>query len=418
MLQLIFIIFYTALFAFAIFKLSLFNIRGLEKRHVVALWMVKVVGALLYVYISKHVIAGGDIFQYYGDSLIIYNRLLSGDLLTYLQLTLGLNNVEVTANIAESVDAMGFWYDTSAYMMVRLNALVNLLTFGQGVYANAVFFGFISFLAGILLVKVFEALLHAETKVLLVPFLMPSLWYWTAGMHKEGLSVFLVAMVLYGLVQLKSSRWVFGLGLMLIGISWLFFTRFFIAAMLLPPLVAYLISMRWSKLAPLMVYLGVFVFFGFVSYIFPKFLQAPNLVDAIIAKKSLYEALVNANTVIDLGVYEQSYLGIIKAVPQALFNAVVRPHFFDVHSVFLGLASAESLFITVLFALSLFYLKNCSRQEKLFLYFLMSFALSYLVLMGLIVPNIGAILRYRSVGLFFLVPAFFYILTKKDELEA
>jgi len=300
---------------------------------------------------------------------------------------------------------------------VRLNALFNLFTFGTGVYVNAIFFAFISFLAAICLAKVFQQMLNPGTKVLMVPFLMPSLWYWTAGMHKEGFSVFLAALLMFGLVQMHKSKYHYGISLVVIGFSLLFFTRFFIAALLLPPLLAYAISMRWSNLAPLAVNIAVFLFFGLVSYLIPKLLHTPNLVDAIIAKKSLYEALSNANTAIDLGSYEQSYWGIIQSTPQALFNAIVRPHFLDVNSVYLGLASAESLLITILFVLSLFYVKNCSRNEKVILYLFISFSLSYLLLAGLIVPNLGAILRYRSVALFFLIPSLFFILTKKDELD-
>jgi len=415
--QVVLILFYTAIIAYFIPKLSFFTIQGLEKIHIVGLWFFKVIGALLYVFIAKHVIEGGDIFNYYEDGLIIYDNLLAGDFLSYMQLTFGLNNVSISSNIAESVDAMGYWFDTSAYMMVRLNALFDVLTFGTGVYVNAIFFAFISFLAAICLAKVFQQMLNPGTKVLLVPFLMPSLWYWTAGMHKEGLSVFLAALVMMGLVQVYKSRYHYGIPLVVIGLSLLFFTRFFIAALLLPPLLAYAISMRWSNLAPLHVYVVVFLFFGFVSYLIPKLLHTPNLVDAIIAKKALYEALSNANTAIDLGSYEQSYWGIIQSTPQALFNAIVRPHFLDVNSVYLGLASAESLLITILFVLSLFYIRKCSRNEKVILYLFISFSLSYLLLAGLIVPNLGAILRYRSVALFFLMPALFFILTKKDELD-
>ena len=415
--QFVLIFFYAAVFAFLVFKLSFFAIQGLKKAHLVGLWFFKVLGALLYVFIAKYVIEGGDIFNYYEDGLIVYDNLLAGDFLTYMQLTFGLNNVAISSNIAASVDAMGYWFDTSAYMMVRLNALFNLFTFGTGVYVNAIFFAFISFLAAICLAKVFQQMLNPGTKVLLVPFLMPSLWYWTAGMHKEGLSVFLAALLMFGLVQMHKSKYHYGISLVVIGFSLLFFTRFFIAALLLPPLLAYAISMRWSNLAPLAVNIAVFLFFGLVSYLIPKLLHTPNLVDAIIAKKALYEALSNANTAIDLGSYEQSYWGIIQSTPQALFNAIVRPHFLDVNSVYLGLASAESLLITILFVLSLFYVKNCSRNEKVILYLFISFSLSYLLLAGLIVPNLGAILRYRSVALFFLIPALFFILKKKDELD-
>ncbi len=418
MIQAIIILFYVGLIAYGIHRLPLFTINGLSKKFILFLFLLKICAGLIYVYFSTHIIKAGDIMMYYSDSQLIYAHLRHGDILTFLQLSIGLNNVPVTENIASTVDSMGFWRDTSAYMVVRFNALVNVLTLGSGIYANAVFFAFTSFLGSFLFAKVLAKKLQAKTSVLLAVFLTPSVWYWTAGSHKESLCVALVACILYSLFYLIHIKKFIAIILALASFVLLFYTRFFIAAMLIPSLMAYYMYRVKRTWHPLLVFTSVFIALGGLSYLTPKILGIPNLVDAVLAKKQLYEALDNGNTAIDLGVYEESYLGIIVNLPQALFNTIVRPHFLDIHSLFLGLASLESLLITILLITALFYVKNCSWDQQAIVFLLLTFGMTYLLLTGLIVPNLGAILRYRSVALFFLVPCLVYLWTRKDDLVA
>ena len=78
----------------------------------------------------------------------------------------------------------------------------------------------------------------------------------------------------------------------------LFATRYFIVLMLLPPLAAYALAYWNPKIRPMLFTIGIYVFVLIASYWIPVLFHLPNLVDAIIAKKELYEALKNANTAI------------------------------------------------------------------------------------------------------------------------
>lgn len=415
MLQAIVILFYILIFSACVYRIPQFGLKGISSSKRIGLFLLKVVAGLLYVWISKHVIEGGDIFRYYADSQVVYRHLTTGEFYTFLQLTFGVNNGVITPNIAESVHLMGYWYDTSAYMVVRLNTLINVLTLGSGIYANAVFFAWLSFVASVLLAKLYESKLDAKKHVLYAIFLMPSLWFWTSGMHKESVCVFLITIVLYGFLKRNTGNQIIRVFLGATAFALLFFTRSFVAAMLMPPLIAYLLVSWKKERAPLSVYALVFGVLLIATYLIPKIANTPNMVDAVIEKKVMYEALDYGETAIELGEYNHSYLGILSVLPQALFNSLVRPHFLDVNSFLLGLASLESLFIAICLVVSLFYIKNCTNEQKNVLFLFLSFSLSYLLITGLIVPNLGAILRYRSVALFFLVPSLIYMIDKKDE---
>lgn len=408
-------LFYIAIFIWLVARLEFFGLKKIGKRQLLFLLSLKLIAGFLYCYVSKNLISAGDVFSYYNDGLIVYERLFSGDLYSYLQLSFGLNNVGISPNIAQSVDQMGYWYDSSAYMIVRANALINVFTFGQGVYANSVFFAFFSFIACVLLVKVFEQNLNAEGQLVYYTiFLAPSLFFWTSGMHKETVCVLLIALILYAFFNFFKKRSIPYFLLFVLSFVLLYKTRFFIASMLFPPMMAFVIWNFIKTARPLPVFLS---FFGFVllsTYLAPIVLGIPNLVDEVLEKKALYEALDNGNTAINLGTYNESYFGLLNKVPQALFNSMVRPHFMDVKSFFLAMASVESLLISCAFLASLFYLKNLEKRERAIIYVFFGFALSYLLLTGLIVPNLGAILRYRSVALFLLVPSIAFLLEKRN----
>lgn len=407
--------FYIVLFAFLIVRFDFSSLREIGKMPLLVLFGLKIIAGFLYVFISQNVISAGDVFSYYKDGLIVYGRLTEGDFLSYLQLTFGLNNVNISSNISESVHQMGYWYDSSAYMMVRINALINIFSFGKGVYVNAVFFSFLSFMACLLLAKVFEQNLKAKSAIVYYTiFLAPSVFFWTSGMHKETLSVLLIALILYSFFKFFVSHKIKNLVVFVLSFALLYQTRFFIASMLLPPILAFLIWNFMKLGRPLLVFTIFFSLLLATTYILPAIFGIPNLVDEVLEKKALYEALDNGNTAIDLGVYEASYFGILKKVPQALFNSIVRPHFMDVKSWFLAMASLESFLISCSFLGSLFYFKHFRQRERAIIYVFFSFALSYLILTGLIVPNIGAILRYRSVALFLLYPSVVFLLERRN----
>jgi len=408
---------YIILLSVFTFKSKFLTIKSLSKTKLITLLLVKILAGFIYVFVSKNYISGGDIFNYYNDSLIIYDEILQGNFFNYLQLTFGRNNVSITDNISLTIDKMGFWYDTPSYFMVRLNALFNLLSFGQSIYINSIFFSFLSFIASLTLAQLFQKLFKYHSNwITYVIFLSPSLLFWTSGMHKESVSVFLVSCFLFSFFQIMHQKKYKYIIQLLICAFILTKTRFFILGLFIPPLIAYSIWITKPKIRPIYIFSIVAILVLISTYLVPQLFHTANLVDAIIYKKELYESLGTGNTAISLGEYSKSYWGIFQKIPQALFNSIVRPHFLDIHSFFLLSASIESFILSVLLVSSLFYIKNLNTKKRAIVLLVLFFSLSYLTLTGLIVPNLGAILRYRSVALFILIPTIAYLLSTKNEV--
>lgn len=417
MISILLILFYITSLSFITYKSDFYKLKNFNKSKIAVLLNIKFLAAFIYLYISKHHISGGDIFQYYNDSLIIFDEIKAGNFINYIQLTFGFNNVSITENIALAVQKMGFWFDTPSYLMVRLNSLFNLLSFGSSIYVNALFFAFISFNACIILAKTFQELFNLErpwTSYFI--FLTPSLLYWTSGMHKESVSVLLISLLLYSFIKTTNKISYWYIFIFLISSFLLIYTRVFILILFIPAFLTFYIWKFRQSIRPILISVFVLISTLTIGYVAPQILNKANFVDVVIQKKNLYEALGNGNTVISLGEYQQSYWGLFIKTPQALFNSLVRPHFLDIHSFFLFLASIESLLITISFITSLFYIKNLQREHRALILSFLMFSISYLILTGLIVPNIGAILRYRSVAFFILIPSILILLSKKEDV--
>ena len=103
---------------------------GITRWAWVCILLAKCLLAIVYINLHYELFNGGDTWKYVRDGQIIFET-LAEDPLKYLRLTFGPNNTELTPWLAPEIDAMGFWGDTSAYSVVRFNALANLSTWAS-----------------------------------------------------------------------------------------------------------------------------------------------------------------------------------------------------------------------------------------------------------------------------------------------
>ena len=124
-------------------------IPGLTKPVLLSLFGLKALAALLYGFYHSQFVGGGDTFllTMVGDQVYQYLRT---DPLTYLRLVFGPNGGESPPGMAQAVHDSGYWNYTPTYMMVRINALLRIISFG--VYeVNALCYAFLVFMAQVAL---------------------------------------------------------------------------------------------------------------------------------------------------------------------------------------------------------------------------------------------------------------------------
>src|SRR4028118_1058848 len=80
-----------------------------------------------------------------------------------------------------------WWNDLKGTFFVKILAIFNLASFGN-YYVNVIFYSFISLFGPIAIYRVMmDVFPGRKLPVLLATFLVPSVIYWTSGVHKDGI---------------------------------------------------------------------------------------------------------------------------------------------------------------------------------------------------------------------------------------
>jgi hypothetical protein len=91
----------------------------------------------------------------------------------------------------------------------------------------------------------------------------------------------------------------------------------------------------------------------------------------------------------------ESFVQLMKNIPEALANSYLRPYLFDPGSRLKYLSMLEVWFLSVFLVFSLFQRRKLNAVEKAIIFGMVVFALTLFLLIGWTTPVIGAIARYR-----------------------
>lgn len=99
-----------------------------------------------------------------------------------------------------------------------------------------------------------------------------------------------------------------------------------------------------------------------------------------------------------------TYTSLLKNAPMAFLNTLVRPHPFEIDSVFSAVAGLENILIELIIILCAFFIRMPRENTKrIMALFAFSFVVMLFVLTGLVTPIIGAVVRYKMPALPFLI---------------
>lgn len=392
-------LFYTLLLALAVWKWPVLRGAGISPWVWMGILVVKCALGIAYIELHQNLFNGGDTGLYLRDGRIIFETLFS-DPLKYLRLTFGPNATEVSPWLAKEIDAMGFWADTSAYSVVRFNALANLITWGNS-WANGVLMAFVSYCGTLLLFKAFRPMVSQPWWVLGGLLCVPSVWFWTSGIHKEAMALFTLALAIYGMARIYLDGWLPKyMFCVAVGIVATYFIRDYLVLLLAPLLLAQVLSPVFHS-GRVWVYLGI-VAVTLLAGSYVPLLNNQTVLQQITQKQSQFTALQAGNSHIPLARMEPTLGGLAASIPQALYNQFIAPFYLPSNSHFYWPAVIDHAWFLLVFVIGLFSIRK-QLLEKPPLLTLLFFGLMLLVLIGLIVPNLGAILRYRSLALPFLL---------------
>lgn len=423
MMEAALVVFYTLLLGYLLQRLSLVKNSGLPRKLVWLLVTMWVLGALAFGAVHWYIYGGSDTWDYFKYSKMVQESFYINPLY-FLELVFGPNARRPPPHLCEIIEPIEYWSDVRTYMMLRVHALLHFTSFGYyGVHAVwSAMFSFVG-LTGVY--RVFRAYSSLPSLyVLLLVYGLPSVWFWTSGLHKDSLTMFAMGVLLHSIhcllqqflraqnLDINSSATIcspksFPLvcSIVLSGVFLLLLRPYSIGLLALA--VAGWIWNSVVKKGALWQVLGrfalVYVFFfvaaSAIAYIHPSF----SLYARLVRVQFIYVTYIIGQTDLNMNTLQPSFLNFMYNTPQSLFNVLVSP-FFKQNSVsaFVGVVvAAENLFLIGLPVGAMLYGIWQQKRPTLspFLLFCLFFSLSYFILIGLIADNVGAIVRYRSVVL-------------------
>jgi hypothetical protein len=393
---------YLVLFAWLVTKVKFFKDSGLSPAQLIIIFLLKVMAGIFYGWIGVYygeLAQMVDTWAYHYESLREYELLRS-------------NPPEFFRSIFRNTYEGGYekflstenswWNDLKGTFLVKIMALLNLLSTGH-YYINVVFYSFISLFGPVAVYRVMRDLFPANRMAVLVAtFLVPSFLYWTSGIHKDGLIFVGFGLIVYHFYfGFKDSRWpLHRILLILLGLILVLALRNFLIITIIPALIAWAVS-RKLRYPPIAIYLAIYalfiLFFFTARYVDPR-LDFP---EAVAVRQQEFLQL-RGGSAVAVDRIEPTLHSFIVNAPQAFSLSVLRPYPGDVRHLLSLAASLEINFLLLLFVAFLVWRKKQTGLTP-FMLFCIFLSFSLLMMIGYTVNFLGAIVRYRSLVLPFLV---------------
>ena len=385
-------IFYLLLVSYLITVIPFFKNSGLGKWLLTALFFVKILAGIAYAkfYSLPKYYPTSDTWRFYRLSVEETKWLLQDpvsfakDLFIY-----GYNR---SGNIFSGENT--YWNDLKSNLPVKIMSVFNVIT-NSSYYTNIILFNFL-FLFG--LVGLFKVFFHLfpNKKALIVTgiFLLPSTLFWCSGIHKDGLILSALGIILYLLFKgIKAAFSVKQMLMIALCTLLIFALRNHVLLALLPAVVCWVVTERFSWKAIKvfsLVYLSGLILFFLLPYLY-----SPIDLPLFFANKQREFLLLDAGSAIGIQPLQPSFSGFISFLPTALDMAFLRPHLTEIKNFSYIPAIAETYLLLILIILSIIGFKKRTVIPPVIFAFIF-FSVSVLLICGFTIPFTGAIVRYKS----------------------
>lgn len=390
-------ILYLVFFAWLASRIPFFKRSGLTQSQLIIVFLLKVMAGIFYGWIGLYY--GGlakmsDTWAYHTYGIQEYNLLLQhpGEYFT----NLFYNPYEGDSFQKFFGASDSYWNDLKGNVFIKIMSVFDLFSFGY-YYVNVILYSFLSLFGPIAMYRVMaDAFPSRKLPVLLATFLIPSVLYWTSGIHKDGLIFLGISIVVYHVYfGLKEHR--FGIKRiagMLLGLFLLLLLRNYVLVIIIPAVFTWILASKWPGKGLAIfatAYLFFIVIFFTIRYISPQ-LDFPQ---AVVNKQKEFLKL-EGNASVPIKELEPTVGSFMKSIPQAFTISTIRPYPSDVRHILSLAAAAEIMVLFILFLLFLFFRFKTTHDNN-FILFCIFFSVSMLLAIGFSVNNLGAIVRYRSI---------------------
>lgn len=414
---LIYLLFFTylILLSWLVTKISYFKASGLSASWLIGLFLAKVACGILYGFIYSKYADTADTWQIYHFSLNEYKVLLEQPVhffKTWNASIYPINTMSAPLSYADLFSSTtSYWNMLKDVLLIKIEAIFNVLSIGNYyiniiLYAFLTFGGYIAFYRGLLL-------LYPGSRItsLIAVFFVPSCFFWTSGMYKDGVLFMLLGYIIYQMALLSKSGSIkvgsfFKIIIYLLAI---FALRNYIVLILLPTLLAWWLAVKYPAKA---IFYFTLIFGGgiLLFFLLPYLSSSLNLPALLVSKRQEF-IMLPANSALSANTLLPTFRSYLINLPEALNHGFLRPYLWENKGFFYIPFAIE---LIAFYFLGIYYFiksKNgISNKQYAFLLFALAFLVANWLLLGYTAPIIGALVRYKSIFIPLIAAHFLYFL--------
>lgn len=362
----------------------------MESRYAIAGFIIRVVMGCLYGFLFQKIYNGDDTWHYHYLSLEETKQLWHEPILF-------LKNCFNWEHYIQTYEMTKSWESVQYGIFIKLLAFLNIFS-GGSYYVNVVLFNMIVFWGAYAFYRFFHCVFKGNKKLIwLIVFCFLPVVFWTSGIRKDGLIFLSIGLYLYFFNQFllnSKRRYLLGcFGAMLL----LLMNRNLLVLTMIPTSIAWFISLK-TKRDPLFIQSICSIGFLLTAFLLPF-----PLMETLIRKNNEFHSLKGSSR-IHLPVLKNDVINLFQSLPTAIYNVLFKPLPFEVKSPLLFISGMETLFTLSIILIAICMKRtDISRNQQTTLVAILSIVLLNYLIIGLIVPFSGAIVRYRVIFEFILI---------------
>ena len=401
-------------------------------KYFIPAYTVKIIGALALGFVYQFYYSGGDTYNFYSNSSIIFEAFLDNPAIGFKIL---FSDGTFDANLFSYASRIYYYSDSSTFFVVKLAGFLSLFAFNSYTVI-ACMFATISFSGLWCMYLTFYRLYPHLYKLFAYAVLfIPSVFFWGSGYLKDTITLGAVGWAVYSVHQffIEKKSPVGAPVLFVIASYILLKVKVYILLCILPALILW-IFLRYSSsikstlfrylVTPMVIVLAAGAGFYAIQkvgesnhrYSLNAMAETAEETARWLAQVSAWEG----GSAYSLGDFDYSTAGMMRKALPAINVTLFRPYVWEVNNVVMLLSALESLFL-LLFTLYVIYkkgligvLKSISSNPTVI--FCLIFALSFSFAVGISTYNFGSLVRYKIPMLPFYLAALIIILKPKPKL--
>jgi hypothetical protein len=401
------IVFLFAFIAAQIFvwKISFFKTAKLPLWSANLILAAKIVGgiALFFIY-SKHYgnRETADVFKFFDDAKTIHS-IIHENREAGLKILFGFTD-ESTAKYETYMCSWQRMMNDSLInenrLIIRLNAFFLFFTFGN-YFLHILIFSFLSFLGSwFLILALSDYLSGRNAKIFLLILLLPSITLWTSGLLKESLLNFAIGLVIWE--YLKNPKRLLALFAIILGSFILLFTRTIFGLIFLLSFFSFLLVVKQQCNKKILLrFFTVFAAVLLIAVALSQLNERFNYFKIIAQKQELLyreASHYRASSLVDVPRVSEQPLSLVSNFPLGFAYGLIQPTPFQAESNKLILLSGiENMFVLMLMLFLLTQMKKPEGKRAQIFWLLISAAVIYLSFIGLLIPVLGNLVRYKAI---------------------